>query len=67
MDTCFIEESGYNYYLGQRVLGDGAYFLFLPLLLSSLVPIADELAHPCGRAEALVLELVSYTEAPLHT
>ena len=42
-------------------------FLLLPPLLSSLVPIGDELAHPRGRAEALVFNLVSYAEALLHT
>ena len=42
-------------------------FLLLPPLLSSLVPVGDELARPRERAEALVFDLVSYAEAPLHT
>ena len=39
-------------------------FLLLPLLLSSLDVIGDELAHPCGRVEVLVFDLVSCVEAP---
>ena len=42
-------------------------FLLLPPLLSSLVPVGDELARPRERAEALVFDLVSCAEAPLHT
>ena len=42
-------------------------FLHLRPLLSSLVPVGDELVHPRGRAKALVFDLVSCAEAPLHT
>jgi hypothetical protein len=42
-------------------------FLLLPSLLSSLVCVEDELAHLRGEAEALVFDLVSCAEAPLHT
>ena len=40
-------------------------FLLLPLLLSSLDPIGDELARPRRKTEALVFDLVSYVEALL--
>ena len=42
-------------------------FLLLHLLFSSLDGIGDELARPRGKAEALVLYLVSCAEALLHT
>jgi hypothetical protein len=42
-------------------------FLLLPLVLSSLVRVEDELAHLRGEVEALVFDLVSCAEALLHT
>ena len=42
-------------------------FLLLPPLLSSLVDVEDELVRLCGEDEALVFDLVSCAEAPLHT
>ena len=40
-------------------------FLLLPLLLSSLAAVGDELAHPRRRAEVLVFNLASCVEAPV--
>ena len=39
-------------------------FLLLPPVLSSLVVIGDELAHPRGGVEAVAFGLVSCAEAP---
>ena len=39
-------------------------FLFLPLLLCSLVVIGDELARPRGRVKDVAFGHVSYAEAP---